>query len=344
MNNITYYMKVTAIEPISHIGESAGIGSLFNQEEIIMPGGRKTRVPCITGAAGKGILRRVGMEVMLALLGLDPEKANYLSHDQANPLTQHKLEVLFNGSILTSVGERGVKVDVGAQLAELIPWFAMVGGCLGNQMLKGRMAVDNLILICQENEWRLKMIDQDIKQVTGTDGLEVMPTHDLLSAREHLSMYKRSHKDDFKGGSVLRFLPPGKREQILLLQAENQKEREGAGWQDEEAGQHVQMRYEVQGIKAGSQFFWSITGMDWTDLMHDAFQTTLAFFLSRPYLGGMSARGFGRVHLEFLGANVVEPAQGRLETALAPKPGDLYRNHLDQRRDEIINLLKALEK
>ncbi len=346
MNTITYYMKVTNLSPMSHIGDRAGIGSLFNMEEIIPPGsGRKVRVPTFTGGAGKGILRRIGMEVMLSILGLDPEKADYLNHDQPNPLTQKKLEVLFNGSILTSSGS-GIKVDVGAQLADLIPWFSVVGGCLGNQMIQGRIVVSDLILLCKENEWRLKAIESDVRQSTHTDGVTLIPEdYELLAAREHLAMVKRSHKDDFRGGTIMRFLPPEKQQELLLLQATNQEDREQPGWQDDEAGNHVQMRYEIQTVKSGSEWFWSISGLDWTDLMHDAFHTTLAHFLARPYLGGMKARGFSQVSLSFLGSNRIEPARGEWSNvSLAPNPGALYRNHLEQRRDEIIELLKVLEK
>lgn len=344
MNTTSYYMSVTALNQISHIGRTASTGSIFNTEKI-----DGQDVPYVTGGSMKGILRRTGMEVMLSMLGLDPERYdNDVISDEKNPLTQNRIETLFNGSILTS-GGRTVNIDEGAMLSELIPWFAVVGGCLGNTMMQGRISVKPMTLICKENRERHERIENDInRRIAGNDRIAILPTKDLKSFRHYLQRNDFTHMDDLNrlGGPASRYLPKAEKTQLIAEKTMAFLEKqEDDDWQDEKAGRHVQMRYSLQTLAANSQFYWQIDTFDLTPLMQDAFITTMSYFLSRPQVGGNIARGFGDISIEFLGRSRIEPAKAETSTDLQPSDfqiGDLYRNHLTNRRPEILQALEAI--
>lgn len=346
MNTTSYYMRVTALNPVSHIGKTASTGALFNTEKV-----NGKEVPFITGASGKGILRRIGMEVMLSMLGLDPEQyqAEVIT-DQPNPLTQHRIEVLFNGSILNSKGRR-INIDEGALLSELIPWFAVVGGCLGNTMMQGRIAVHPMTLICQENEERLRLMEQDINRRIGAEQIEIFEAEaPLKPARHWLQRQEYTHNDDFNrlGSSASRFLPAPAAEQLLADKQAAFVDRQDPVWQDKESGSHVQMRFSLQTLTAMSQFYWQIDTFDLTLLMEAAFQTTMGHFLGRAYIGGQRRQGLGLVNIESLGRAKIEPVKAEYSSAVgftqAERAGqqDLYRQHLETRRAEIIQALETI--
>lgn len=243
MNTTSYFMRVTALNPISHIGKTASTGALFNTE---MVNGKE--VPYITGAACKGVLRRIGMDVMLSMLGLDPEQYdNEIIKDRPDLLTQNRLEVLFNGSILTKTGSRAIKIDTGATLAEFIPWFAVVGGCLGNTMMQGRIAVHPMSLICQENEERLRIMENSIsRRVSGNDSIDIIGNMEIATARRQLQRQEFSHKDDFNtlNSQAARFLSIREKESLVDEKAARLSDKQDPDWQDNNT--HVQMRFSKQ--------------------------------------------------------------------------------------------------
>lgn len=344
MNTTKYFAIVTAQEMLSHNSKSVSTGSLFNTESVKV-GTDFVDVPYVTGNEMKGILRRLGMEFMATMLGLDPElgaRAGERLGDES-PLTLNRLMLLWNGGILTSDGGKAVNVDVAARLSELIPWLAVVGGCAGNQMIKGRISVHSMTLVCAENGDRLLKMQDDINaERAPEERIAFLRDGDLMnSARKHLQVVERTHYDDGKDATVVRFLPSGERVKLLAAQAADQQARqEDDDYVDD--GRHIQMRYSVQTVKAGSRFFWRVDTFDLTPLMEDAVRTTLRCFMSRPYVGGHRARGMGLCHIEWLGWNRIEPARGVGGTALDFPAGNLYTRHLQERRGEIVQVLNEL--
>jgi len=339
MNTTKYFFRLTALTSISHSNKKAGTTELFNTETVIRENGDAVQVPYITGNAMKGILRRLGFEIMLSKLGLDPEMTDPVSDETFGILTKNRLEVLFNGSILTSDTSRGIDVEAGAQLSNLIPWFGIVGGCLGNQMTKSRWCVHDAILICDENKGRIKMMAE-----SEGDSLDIFGDVAIIPARRLLQREDFSHKDDFRGGSVLRYLPEPERIKLIAGQASDFSERTLMDWKDKDAGQHTQMRYTVQTLCAMSKLYWRIDTHDLTPLMEDAFLTTMAHFMSRPYIGGKQNRGKGMIAIECLGRNKISPATGKFETAVGFQVGQMYMTHLEKNREAIIKAVEAIAK
>lgn len=343
MNTTSYIMKVTALNPISHIGKTASTGSIFNTEKV-----DGQDVPYITGTAMKGLLRRIGMEVMLSAIGLDSE--NYdtdVITDKPSVMTQNRIETLFNGSILSKSG-RGIDISQGAYLSELIPWFAIVGGCLGNMMMQGRIAVNPMILVCKENYNRLNLVEQSINyRLSGDDKIKLIADDDKMeSYRYFLQRLENTHLDDFNrlGSPAMRYLPKNERTALIETKSMDFMERQAVDYQDESS--HVQMRYSNQVITANSKFIWQVDTFDLTPLMESAFHLTMSHFLSRPYIGGKRTYGFGHVHIEPLGRSRVAPVKSAFSSELGFKAGDdrgnLYYRHLINRKDEIIKAIETI--
>lgn len=339
MNTTKYFFRLTALTSISHSNKKAGTTELFNTESVVRENGDIAQVPYITGNAMKGVLRRLGFEIMLSKLGLDPEISDPVSNENFGVLTKNRLEVLFNGSILTSDTSRGIDVEAGARLSNLIPWFGIVGGCLGNQMAKSRWCVHDAVLICEENKERLEMMAH-----SENENLAILDDTVIIPSRRLLQREDFSHKDDFRGGAVLRYLPEPERLKLISAQAGDFSDRALPDWQDKEAGQHTQMRYTVQTLSAMSRLYWRIDTHDLTPLMEDAFLTTMAHFMSRPYIGGKQNRGKGMIAIECLGRNKISPATGQFETAVGFQVGEMYMAHLEKNREEIIKAVEAIAK
>jgi hypothetical protein len=345
MNTTSYYAKVTNLQPISHGGRSASTGTLFNVEKV-MYDDKPIEVPFVSGNSMKGVLRRVGMEFMASVLGWDTEAAGDAADgmETHNPLTDVRLATLWNGYILTSTGKRTVDLNLTTWLSELIPWLAIVGGCVGNQMIHGRIAVHPLTLICEENVERLLQMQKSINDRMEDGRIEILKDGDkLLSFRRHLQWQEFTHKDDLKDNRATRFLPQAEQTKLLESQVESQRERADSDFVDTEVGQHVQMRYSVQTINAMSRWFWAIDTFDLTPLMEDAFKTTMAAFLSRPYVGGNKRQGMGLVQVEWLGFNVIEPTRGRGGLEVGFAAGQQYVQHLQEHKEEIVKILGALK-
>jgi hypothetical protein len=161
----------------------------------------------------------------------------------------------------------------------------------------------------------------------------------------HLQRQEFTHNDDFNrlGSPATRFLPPAEKAEMITSQALDFYQREEPDYQDEE--NHVQMRFSVQTMTAGTELFWRIDTFDLTPLMEDAFMTTFGHFLARPYVGGMRRMGMGLVDVEFLGRSRVEPVKAQFSTAVSVnRVGGLYEAHLRDNREEIVRLLEVLGK
>jgi len=344
MNTTSYYAKVTNLQPVSHGGKSASTGTLFNTEKVMFDD-KPVEVPFVSGNSMKGVLRRVGMEFMASVLGWDTEAAGNAADgmETQNPLTDRRLSLLWNGHILET-GKRTIDVGLTAWLSELIPWLAVVGGCVGNQMIHGRIAVHPLTLICEENADRLLQMQKSINDRMEDGRIEILKDGDkVLSFRRHLQWQEFTHKDDLKDNRVTRFLPAAQQTKLLESQVESQRERAKPDFVDTKVGQHVQMRYSIQTINAMSHWFWAIDTFDLTPLMEDAFKTTMAAFLSRPYIGGNKRQGMGLIQVEWLGFNVIEPTRGRGGLEVGFTAGQQYVQHLQEHKEEIVEVLEALK-
>jgi hypothetical protein len=102
------------------------------------------------------------------------------------------------------------------------------------------------------------------------------------------------------------------------------------------------MRYYVETLAAGTQFFWSLVLDDVSDLEFDAFCVTLAEFARLPYIGGKSNVGHGKIAVKFdkwVEINPrLQPPGREVDFAI----GQHYMAHLEQNGPAIQELIHGL--
>jgi len=140
--------KITALEPISHIGESRSIDSLFNREAMLITTKagitKRIEVPIISGNSLRGVLRRKAGYRLLELLGLKKETlAEGLQH------------AIFSGGILKKGAGNGVlDTQFISKLRSNISIISLFGSAIGQQLIQGKLDVGQLIPISCQTQGR----------------------------------------------------------------------------------------------------------------------------------------------------------------------------------------------
>lgn len=124
-------VKYTFVAPVSHIGESSGVGSYF--QALTTSCGK---IPTITGNSVRGILRDRAAEQLMDAAGV---KVNIDVFD-----------ILFSGGNIS--GSTKNDIERAKQIREHFPFISMFGGALGTMMMSGNFSVGFLYPICKEAE------------------------------------------------------------------------------------------------------------------------------------------------------------------------------------------------
>lgn len=322
MQTLVFEGTMTALTSISHIGDSHGVNSKLRREKVIQSNGSVEEVPIISGNALRGILRDRGMLHMLKLLG-------YGVNDETGEVKGLSLSAfyfLFSGGALTKdLGNRGLDVDEARRWRSLIPLVAVFGGAMGNQIMPGKAKIGKAIPICTETA---HIIPE--RFLGGVDSVWELCQEEAYTRR-----------DDEKNDNLRQLITPEVRG---LLEADASAKRAKSGTKDDvegETGQKQQMRYYVETLAAGSRLYWEISMDDVTDLEREAFFVTLAEFSRFPYIGGKSSVGHGKISVKF--DNWIE-IDSRVTNGkeLSFGIGNLYQKHLQERGDEIRQLINGL--
>jgi len=322
MQTLIFEGVMTALTSISHIGDFYGINSKLRREKVIQPDGTVEEIPIISGNAMRGILRDRGMLHMLKQLGYGVNDKT----DEVKGLSLAAFYFLFSGGALTKTTERGLDIDEARKWRELIPLVAIFGGAMGNQIMPGKAKIGKAIPICAET---MHIIPERFL------GNKVESVWELCQEEAY------TRRDDEKNDNLRQLIAPEVRG---LLEADASAKRAKAGTKDDvegETGQKQQMRYYVETLAAGTRLFWEISLDDVTDLEREAFFVTLAEFSRFPYIGGKSGVGHGKVSIKF--DNWIE-IDSRVTNGkeLSFGIGNLYQRHLQERGDEIRELINGL--
>lgn len=323
MQTLVFEGTMTALTSISHIGDSHGVNSKLRREKVIQPDGSVEEVPIISGNALRGILRDRGMLHMLKQLGYGINEQT----QEVKGLSLPAFYFLFSGGALTKDAGRGIDVDEARKWRELIPLVALFGGAMGNQIMPGKSKIGKAIPICSETAHLLppRFIENKVESVW-----------ELCQEEAY------TRRDDEKNENLRQLIAPEVRG---LLEAEATAKRQKASKGNDvegETGQKQQMRYYVETLAAGSRLYWEISLDDVTDLEREAFFVTLVEFSRFPYIGGKSGVGHGKVSIKF--DNWIE-----IDSRIAPTGkeisfalGNLYQKHLQERGNEIRDLINGL--
>jgi CRISPR type IV-associated protein Csf2 len=322
MHTYIFEGVVTALTSISHIGETHGINSMLRREKVAQGNGTVEIVPIISGNSMRGLFRDIGMYHMLRQLGYGVNE-----NGEVHGLSLAAYYMLFSGGALEKGGSRGLDIDKARQWREAIPLLALFGAACGNQMLPGKAKFGKVIPICEETAW--------ILPDRFTDG-ELVSVWDLCQ-REAFT-----RKDDEKDEKLRQLIAPEVRG---LLEAKAADERAKTGTDQDvvkKTGQKQQMRYQVETLAAGTRFFWEIALDDVTDVEFEAFAVTLAEFGRRPYIGGKSGTGHGKVSISFDKWIEINPRIAPTGKDVDLPLGNRYMSHLESHADNIRELLNAL--
>jgi CRISPR type IV-associated protein Csf2 len=314
---------ITALSSISHSEGSRGTTSLLRREKIIQEDGTAKLVPVISGNSMRGLLRDLGMFHMLKVLGYGVDE----EHGKVLGLSKEAFYFLFSGGALgKGKGKRGIDIDEARQWREIIPLVSLFGGACGNQMLHGKIKTGKVYPLCKEAAWVLP--DKFTQQ-------------DLSSVWDWCQQESFTRTDDAKNDN-LRLLMTAQDIKMIDVAAEEKRHKANAGKGIANApGKSQQMRYTVETLAAGSQFYWELILDDVTDLEFEAFAVTLAELARKPYIGGKSGTGHGKIALKFENWININPRIAPEGQELATPLGQLYFEHLREQCHNIKDFLNA---
>ncbi len=151
-----------------------------------------------------------------------------------------------------------------------------------------------------------------------------------------------TRRDDEKDENLRQLIAPEAR---LLMEGEARQRRRAA--QDgeeivEKTGQRQQMRYFVETLAAGTQFFWEISLDDVSPLEFEAFCVTLVEFARMPYIGGKGSVGHGKISIAFDHWIEINPRLAPAGRELNFSLGNQYAQHLARYKAEIRELIDGL--
>ena len=323
MKTYLFQGVMTALTSVSHIGDTYGINAKLRREKIVTKDGIE-EIPIISGNSLRGILRDRGMLHMLRSLG-------YGVNDETGEVAGLSLAAfyfLFSGGALTKSAGKGIDVDEARRWRDLIPLVALFGGAMGNQIMPGKVKIGKAIPICAETAHLLPT--------------EFVNGHGDMSIWEMVQEEAYTRRDDEKNENLRQLIAPDVRG-LLESSARDERAKKGTSLDVAgETGQKQQMRYFVETLAAGTEFFWELTLDDVTPIEFDALAITLAEFSRFPFIGGKSGVGLGKVSIRFdkwieLNPRIVVGKEVSLPL------GQHYTQHLERRGDEIRRLINDLK-
>jgi hypothetical protein len=310
----------TMLAPLSHIGQSIGPDSYLNTVTIIDPAGKPGEVFCYTGNAWRGQLRDMGAKYLLNKLGARlPLDLFYL---------------LFSGGAIG--GTQSIDIDQGKRYRQVLPFFSIFGGGVGNQILPGKMNIGPSYPMGKEVQHLLP---------------EELRNPNAPSWRTWTTEQSFTRKDDAKDDNLTVFLQTDRDRAVITgdLFAGEQPKKE-----KKEAPQ--QMRYTQELLAAGSRLYHRITLKDFTELELGAWVSCLTQFAEAPYIGGQGRKGDGLCTVEYemtadgkkehfitVGPETAQLSSGATEAKKSYDQflQDMYDNYLIENKQDLVKLMEA---
>jgi len=321
MQTYVFTGVLTALSSVAHGGEKRGITSLLNREKVVQPDGTIEDVVMLTGNGIRGSLRDVSMLHLLAALGYGTQEGDL-------KLDLETFYFFMSGGVLDSGGKRGLDIDLARKWRELIPPISLLGSAVGNQTLPGKLDVGKGIPICKETahilpEQYRALVQNSIWDLTQREGYTRM--------------------DDAKSDNVRGLLAVEYRKQLEDGSKKSREAaREGELVADEPGAKH-QMRYYIETLATGTQFFWEVCLRDPSDLEFDCFAVMLTQWATRCTLGGCRGKGLGRFALHFDQWISLDPRMGLRGTEVDKPLGNRYAEHIQAHADEIRSFLSGIQ-
>lgn len=138
---ITLTVDLTA--PFHHGAGTAGNTSLLRTQDVVQPDGTVARVPFLSAASVRHALRDALAWHTAHTLDIQP-----------GTLSKGTVDLLWTGGAVSSTGSR-TDLHMMRRVEEHYPALAMLGYAAKSDIITGTLRASDLILVCQENDWRL---------------------------------------------------------------------------------------------------------------------------------------------------------------------------------------------
>jgi len=178
--------------------------------------------------------------------------------------------LLFSGGVLAKQSAKA-PADLALQLREMLPHVALLGASVGNRMLASCLTVGMFIPIAHETTDYLPKALREFVHAS---------VYDLLQEESY------TRREDAKDTRYNHFL------------AADERDPDGDAEQPE-VNASQQLRYHVETLSTGTNFYWHFFLRNASELVEGAFITALRLFAAYPALGGKLATGHGLVEMLF---------------------------------------------
>jgi hypothetical protein len=318
-----------AEQPICHAEGTIGNTSVVMRRKVRLRDGRWTKVPIVTGDTLRHGLREAASLAYLQAAGLL----------EAGALSEAALRLLFSGGMVVGAASDTIRLDEERRWRELIPHLALLGGCMGNRIIPGKVECGDAWLVCDETEhlvpeWIGAWMDEQEIQSTG--------------AKSHVELVQRVRMDPT--------LSPEKRHLLSSGDATNAEQRllrsDLASSLDDAAGKDraksTMMPFTYETVAAGSLFFWRLDVRTHSQLERDALSVMLAAFLANAKVGGKKGTGNGLLRaveargMRRTGATPAGLDQLHLDGDTSAPELARWATHIESRRDAIREWLSAV--
>lgn len=314
LKRVSYDFVLRAMEPISHLeGTEGNVG--IHARAKVRHKGRWVMVPMVSANSARNRIRAAASHAMMEAVGMD------------SGFSESAMRLLFNGGALAGRGSSGaVSLDEYRMMTDLCPPLALLGGCVGNRIVPGRLSAGELLVMCSEArayfpEWSQEWLEE----------------HDGWSpAREFLVSTQRVRFDPSLDPSKRLMLSEAEQVRVndRLAASERAAEKDDAIERADTKSQLMPFTFEA--IPRGSHLWWNVSGLVLNELEEDTLSTIVGLFLADAHVGGKINSGHGLVQ-PVAGRNMeITPAADTSRvTALGKMVGERFRDHVQSRKDAL---------
>ncbi|WP_301851017.1 RAMP superfamily CRISPR-associated protein [Rhodococcus pyridinivorans] len=193
MSNATprWDLEITAKSPVVHRGEMSGTTALLRRMKIVQPDGTFELVPVVSGNSLRGVLRRIGEELLRDVLEYEGQLPLHVAH------------LLRNGGALAKSSAEPLTGRRLHEFRELVPHVSVFGGAVGSAPISGCLRVGHVLPLVAE----------------AAPALRYEYEHELPSVFDVLSQESYSHADD-PGPGLDTTLPPSSGSPLMRFEIE----------------------------------------------------------------------------------------------------------------------------
>jgi hypothetical protein len=294
----------TALSPIFSGGdEKTGITVSLRRVKFFINGSNGSKhleIPYISGNSIRGYLHRLIFRDFIEQLGYEL--------DLSDQVGKKMFHVLFAGGLLESVereAESGIlDLTLKSKLFKNVLPFRLYGASYANQIASGKLKVSFGLPICKELRDYLPQ------------GIVTESTPSIYSVLSHVFQTRR---DDLKA--------------TPFADDDNSKVENNNSVQLEIKNQQaVQMIVEQEVFSPGTRFYHEFMVEDPEPIDLSTLSRMIELWQVKPFIGGKSAIGMGKLKLEY-----------QMGSSSSPPSSSLYHEYISNNKKEIIEALDALK-